>query len=44
LTALAVLGIAGVFAEAQRKKVVFLSAQNSGQGFIGILEKLAAKY
>ncbi len=38
------LGTAEVFAEAQRNKVVFLSAQNSGQGFSGIIEKPAAEY
>jgi hypothetical protein len=38
-----VLGTAGVFAEAQRKKVVFLSAQHSGQEFTGIIEKPAAE-
>jgi hypothetical protein len=39
-----VLGTAGVFAEAQSKKVVFLLVQNFGQGFTGIIEKLATEY
>jgi hypothetical protein len=39
-----VLGTAGLFAEAQSKKVVFPSVQHSGQGFTGIIEKLVAEY
>jgi hypothetical protein len=44
LTALAVLGTAGHFAEAQSKKVMSLSAQISGQGFTGTIEKIVAEY
>jgi hypothetical protein len=37
------LGTVGLFAEAQRKKDVFLSAQHSGQGFTGTIENLVAE-
>jgi hypothetical protein len=39
-----VLGTAGHFAEAQSKKVMSLSAQISGQGFTGTIEKIVAEY
>lgn len=44
LAALALIGTIGFMAEAQTKKVVFLSVQNADQGFTGIIAKLAAEY
>jgi raffinose/stachyose/melibiose transport system substrate-binding protein len=44
ITALILLGTLGMMAEAQNKKIVFLSVQNAGEGFTGVIGKLAAEY
>ncbi len=44
LAALAVLAPIGLMAEAQSKRVVFLSVQTATEGFTGVIGKLAAEY